>query len=216
MDTYPTLEATPTIVAGQVTAWKLCRTDTPKQLCGDGTPQSPYPDVPLQKDTGAGHFKISIIGSNDIVFAPKGGPIWAHEKGSPNGPGTDLQLHSIGAGGGKALTFVDINTRPSKAQPSPDPYVIHYQLNFVDKQGKPVKSLDPDIPNGGKTLTGPSLSASSLIITSAVVAAIVALVVSAIVAYLTARATARGVIAGQPEALNRKNKSGPGNIDTEA
>jgi hypothetical protein len=215
MDTYPTLEATPTIVGGQVTAWKLCRTDPPKS-CGDGSAQNPYPAVPLPTGTGAGHFNISITGTNDIVFAPKGGPIWAHEKGSPNGPGTDGQLQSIGAGGGKVLTFVDINTRPSKAQPTPNPYVIHYQLNFVDKQGNTVKSLDPDIPNGGKTLTGPSLGATSLIITSAVVAAIVALVVSAIVAYLTARATARGVIAGQPEALNRKNKSGPGNIDTEA
>jgi hypothetical protein len=149
--------ATPTINGTEV-EWQLCYINTGQ--CGDGK-TTPYPDVTLKKNGGAAHFTFTIEGDTGILFAPnppssdpnppadKPGPIWVHQKGEGNGPGVHAQVRDVQGAGTNELKFKDKNDRPNFFHPKA--ITLKYQLNFVDAQGKPVTSLDPDIKNGGKT-----------------------------------------------------------------
>lgn len=146
-------EATPTVQNGQVVEWKLCYFKDAVTYPQCGITKGTYPNASVKMgDTGV--FQYSIMGDSGITFAPSPppqgppsgtdpGPIWVNEKGQPNQPGVDPQIGSLGGGGSKKLTFVDLNT---------DAATLKYQLNFVDSQGKAVAALDPEIINGGKGL----------------------------------------------------------------
>ena len=89
------------------------------------------------------------------------------------------QIVNIRGNSTKVLTFDDQNTLPSPAQPSP--VVLKYQLNFTDGQGNPVTSIDPDITNGGKTL-------STSYTTTTVVAVTTVIALLLIIAWFRSRA----------------------------
>ena len=147
-------EATPTLENGQVT-WQLCYTNPPQPPVPQcGSTKADYPDITLVPNSGAQPFQFKIVNDNtglNITFA-KANPIWVGASGPPTGPGVNSQVHQVAGGGKKTLTFVDKNSLPSSTQPAP--VTLTYQLNFVDKQGNPVTSIDPDIRNGGKTFFG--------------------------------------------------------------
>ncbi len=144
-------EATPTLV-GQNVKWKLCHTDPQPAVCGNNNGN--YPDVTLTKGSGATVFQFKIVGDNTglgITFA-KTDPV-VIKKGEPVGPGTEKQIEPPNGNGSTTLTFVDKNSMPNKDHP--DPVVITYGLNFIDKNNNPVTSIDPDITNGGTQIIEP-------------------------------------------------------------
>jgi hypothetical protein len=143
-------EATPTLKNGKVT-WKLCHKNPDPDDCG--VSKATYPDITLVR--GSGKHTIEFTITNDqtglgIKFANE--PVWIKKGAQPTGPGVDSQIEPPTGNGTTVLTFVDKNSKPDQQDPAP--YVLKYQLNFVDKDNKKVTSIDPDIKNGGTTVTG--------------------------------------------------------------
>lgn len=146
-----TFEATPTLVGTNV-QWELCHTNPDPDKCG--TNNGNYPDVMLLKGSGAHTFQFTIVGDQTamgIKFATTD-PL-VIKTGEPVGPGTEKQIGPPNGNGTKVLTFVDKNSMPN--QNFPAPVVLDYQLNFIDKNGKAVTEIDPEITNGGTTIIEP-------------------------------------------------------------
>lgn len=144
-------EARPTLDKGGKVSWTLCYMNPNPDDCG--STKATYPDITLPK--GSGKHTIIVKIANDqtglgIKFADD--PLWIKKGSQPTGPGIDSQIETPKGKGTPELTFVDLNSKPDKADP--DPYVLKYQLNFVDKDNKKVTSIDPDIRNGGTTIVG--------------------------------------------------------------
>ena len=144
-------EARPTLDKNGNVNWTLCYMnppDPPKPQCG--TTKADYPNIELVKDSG--HNTITFKITNDqtnlgIKFAND--PLWIKKGSQPTGPVGDPQIESLKGHGTPELSFVDKNSKPNKADPSP--YVLKYRLNFVTAENKKVTSIDPDIRNGGTT-----------------------------------------------------------------
>ena len=171
-------EATPTLVNGHV-AWRLCYTNPLTPQCG--STKATYPDISLPPNQPNQPFQFKIVNDNtglNIQFANTN-PLWIQQGSQPTGPGVNGQIVNIAGNSTKVLTFDDQNTLPSPTQPSP--VVLKYQLNFTDGQGNPVTSIDPDITNGGKTL-------STSYTTSIVVAVTTVIALLLIVAWFRSRA----------------------------
>jgi hypothetical protein len=138
-------QATPTLVGNQV-KWKLCHMNPPSgtsPICGESNGN--YPDVDLGMNKGAYVFKFKIVNDNtgkEIKFADDNPVV---KKGDPGGGKKQIDMPN--GKGTDELTFVDWNSLPDAN--NPDPVVISYGLNFVDKTKKAVTSIDPDITNGG-------------------------------------------------------------------
>ena len=152
-------EARPTLDKSGKVSWTLCHMNPNPPTCGDS--KATYPDITLPK--GSGKHTITFKIANDqtglgIKFA--GDPLWIKKGSQPTGPGIDSQIETPMGMGTSELTFVDKNSKPDKADPGA--YVLKYQLNFVDKDNKKVTSIDPDIRNGGTTITGPNQTAMLL------------------------------------------------------
>jgi hypothetical protein len=133
---------------GNKVKWELCHTNPPNSttpVCG--TSNGAYPKVTLDVNTSPYNFRYEIVNDQTgkgIKFADGGLVI---KKGEPFGPGKEKQIGDVQGGGNKVLTFVDLNSLPSKADPAP--VTITYGLHFTDQNGVPVTSIDPDITNGG-------------------------------------------------------------------
>lgn len=143
-------EATPKLVNGQV-VWTLCYTVPTTPVCGNT--KATYPDINLPQNQPSQPFQFKIVNDTtqlNIQFANTN-PLWIQANSQPTGPVVNSQITNVSGGGSKVLTFVDLNNLPNPTNPSP--VVLKYQLNFTDGQGNPVTSIDPDITNGGKTLS---------------------------------------------------------------
>jgi hypothetical protein len=141
-------QAKPTLDKSGNVSWELCHTNPNPDDCGDS--KATYPDITLGKGTGKHTIKFTITDDQTglgIKFSDE--PLWIKKGGQPTGPGGDPQIEPPTGNGTQVLTFVDKNSKPDKADPGP--YVLTYQLNFVDKDNKKVTSIDPDIRNGGTT-----------------------------------------------------------------
>jgi hypothetical protein len=126
-----------------------------------GTSKATYPDITLPKGSGKHTIIFKITDDQTglgIKFA--GDPLWIKKGSQPTGPGIDPQIETPMGMGTSELTFVDKNSKPDKAEPGA--YVLKYQLNFVDKDNKKVTSIDPDIRNGGTTISGDNQTAYML------------------------------------------------------
>src|SRR5918995_2112004 len=144
-------EATPTLGSGGKVVWKLCHITPDPDVCGSS--KATYPDITLGRGTGKHTIEFVITNDNTgkgIKFANTD-PLWIKKGSQPTGPSGDPQIEPPTGNGTTKLTFVDKNDKPDKADPAP--YVLKYQLNFVDKDNKTVTSIDPDIKNGGTTST---------------------------------------------------------------
>ena len=142
-------EATPTLKSGKV-SWKLCHTNPDPDVCGNS--KATYPDITLGRGTGKHTIEFTITNDQTglgIKFSDD--PLWIKKGGQPTGPVIDPQIEPPTGKGTAVLSFVDKNSKPDKADPGE--YVLKYQLNFVDKDNKKVTSIDPDIKNGGTTIT---------------------------------------------------------------
>ena len=171
-------EATPTLANGQV-VWTLCYTNPNPDQCGNT--KATYPDVNLPQNDANQNFQFKIVNDNtglNIQFASTN-PLWIQQGGQPTGPVVNGQITNVSGNSTKVLTFNDLNTLPSPTSPSP--VVLSYQLNFTDGQGNAVTSIDPDITNGGKTL-------SSYLNSTVAVAIGAALLLILIVAWVRTRA----------------------------
>ena len=143
-------EATPTLNTSGKVSWKLCHTNPNPDVCG--VSKSTYPDITLGRGSGKHTIEFAITGDQTglgIKFASD--PLWIKKGSQPTGPGVDSQIETLMGNGTTALSFFDKNSKPDQANPAP--YVLKYQLNFVDKDNKKVTSIDPDIKNGGTTIT---------------------------------------------------------------
>lgn len=170
-------EATPTVQQNGGVSWELCYVNPQgggAKQCGNGTTDSPYPNVEVPKGNANQSFHFKIVGNSAITFAPNAtptdprGPIWAHEKGKTMGPGVNSQLKDIQGAKKQELKLVDKNSNK-------DEMTLHYQLNFVGP-GNTLSVIDPDIKNGGK----PSFhtpSAAVMLIGAAVLAVVILIVV---------------------------------------
>jgi hypothetical protein len=142
-------EATPTLNTNGKVSWKLCYINPPDPpKCG--TTKADYPNIELVQDSGKNTIKFVITGDQTnlgIKFAND--PLWIKKGSQPTGPVVNGQIESLKGHGTPELTFVDKNSKPDKADPSP--YVLKYRLNFIDKDNNKVTSIDPDIKNGGTT-----------------------------------------------------------------
>ncbi len=151
-------EATPTLKGGKV-SWKLCHTNPNPDVCGDS--KATYPDIILGRGTGKHTIEFKITNDQtDLGIKFANDPVWIKKGAQPTGPGVDPQIETPMGKGTPVLTFVDKNSKPDKAEPGD--YVLKYQLNFVDKDNKKVTSIDPDIKNGGTTITGDNQAAMLL------------------------------------------------------
>ena len=143
-------EAKPTLDKSGQVSWELCHTTPNPDVCGDS--KATYPDITLPRGSGKHTITFKITDDQTglgIKFAND--PVWIKKGSQPTGPGIDPQIETPNGQGTTVLTFVDKNSKPNKADPSA--YVLKYQLNFVDKDNKKVTSIDPDIRNGGTTIT---------------------------------------------------------------
>jgi hypothetical protein len=158
--------------------------------CGNGTAQNPYPNVTLPTNEGANQgivpFQFTITNDQtglQLQFANTN-PLCVQQGSKPPCPSTDPQIpNPPGGAGSKVLTFVDLNTRPDAHHPQA--VVLKYQLNFTDSQGNAVTSIDPDITNGGKSLSYSFINTTALVIG-------VAVLVVLIVAFVLVRNMRRG------------------------
>ena len=142
-------QAKPTLDKSGNVSWELCHTNPNPDDCGDS--KATYPDITLGKGTGKHTIKFTITDDKTglgIKFSDE--PLWIKKGGQPTGPSGDPQIEPPTGNGTQLLTFVDKNSKPDKADPGP--YVLKYQLNFLDKDNKKVASLDPAIRNGGTTI----------------------------------------------------------------
>jgi len=196
-------EATPTVQPNGGVSWRLCYVNPPNSTgpqCGDGTPNSPYPNVEVPKGHGNQSFDFKIVGNTEINFAPDstptkaGGPIWAHQKGHTMGPGVNSQLKDIQGAKTSELKLVDKNDNKGDL-------TLHYQLNFVGP-GDTQSVIDPDIKNGGK----PSLSVGQSA-ALAIGAAVLAVLIFVVVRNFSKRAKGPA---------NAARRSGPGDINRDA
>lgn len=158
------LTATPTIVNGQVTEWKLCDS---KATCGTGKSSSPYPKIDLKKGTTDHSITIKINDGNGITFAQTD-PLWIQENSKPLGPivspTSQIDPSKISGGGTTTLKFKDANT---------EAMTLKYALKFQGGNG--IMSIDPDIQNGGKGIAFDQTAA--LLLAGGVVVALVLLIV---------------------------------------
>jgi len=162
--------ATPTLQDGEV-AWTLCYSPPPPpnqpQQCGNGTANSPYPYVTLQKDSGSNPFQFTIANDQTglgIQFA-SANPLCVAGGTKPTCPSSNPQIQPPGGGGTKVLTFVYLNT---------DKSLLKYVLNFTDKNGNAVTSIDPDIQNGGKSVAVGVPHSTALLVAVVVLVVLVA------------------------------------------
>ena len=152
-------EAKPTLDKSGNVSWTLCHMNPNPDKCG--VSKATYPDITLGRGTGKHTIEFKITNDQTglgIKFADD--PLWIKKGGQPTGPGVDPQIEPPTGKGTSVLTFVDKNSKPDQADPGP--YVLKYQLNFVDKDNKKVTSIDPDIKNGGTTITGGNQTAYML------------------------------------------------------
>lgn len=141
----------PKVTNGQI-LWEVClkQGHVPADVCGNGTPNDPYPYVVLKANNANYNFEIDIIQQpeQNIAFASTN-PITI--KGAAPGstsPFTNIQVANGTGPAAKAntkLTFVAPNDKPNGQ--NPDPVVLDYQLNFAGSPATP--SIDPIIINGG-------------------------------------------------------------------
>ena len=117
---------------------------------GDGVsgqdPGKKFPWIKLPHNKGRYLFHVQIEDEDDlgIKFAACPDAIWI-EKGTrcptawvkPPEQITDIRREN------SQLTFVDRNNGDSQT--------LTYRLNFVDRDGRPVAEIDPEIRNGGGT-----------------------------------------------------------------
>lgn len=142
-------EATPTLV-NNVVSWKLCLKNPPNsapEVCGDGSASAPFPNISLDQNKPNYTLQFKIVNDNtqkNIQFATDALSI---KKGEPVGPGLPKQIGGENGNGTKLFTFTDANSLPNNAHPTA--VTISYGLNFTDKDGNAVTSIDPDITNGG-------------------------------------------------------------------
>ena len=159
-------EATPTLKNGTL-EWKLCHTSPGPTKCGET--KATYPYVDLGQNSGVHKFEFEITNDQTglgIKFAND--PLWIALGTQPTGPAVDAQIENVCvADGGTELKFDDKNTKPNLNDPAA--VVLKYQLNFVDKDGKKVTAIDPDIKNGGTNFFG-ELNLLSLAISAGVIA----------------------------------------------
>jgi hypothetical protein len=153
------LNATPTIQNAKVVGWTLCHQIPGKpDDCGNGSKTSPYPTIDLGGNPN--HITADLhvqIAKNDlnITFAPDvpsgAGPLWIQQDVKPTayvvGPGSQIEKSHIVGAGKATLSFNDKNDGAAMN--------LMYRLNFVDAQGAPVLSIDPEIKNGGTNTPPP-------------------------------------------------------------
>jgi hypothetical protein len=133
---------TPTKDSGGNITWKLCYNGT----CG-GPPD--YVPIDLGKTDVPQTLVVSIDDPSNlgISFPAKvGDALWIQANSKPTGPGIGPVSQIVGAtSSSKTLVFTDKNKNP--------PMTLKYQLNFVGPDNQKVTSIDPDIRNGGTTIT---------------------------------------------------------------
>ncbi|MFL6728800.1 MAG: hypothetical protein ACJ8D6_01470 [Sphingomicrobium sp.] len=158
------LTATPTIVNGQVTEWKLC---DGKTTCGTGKTSSPYPKIELKKGSTDHSITIQIDEGNGITFAQTN-PLWIQQDTKPTAPvvapTSQIDPSKISGGGTTTLKFKDANT---------EAMTLKYALQFEGGNG--IMSIDPDIQNGGKGIA--FYQTAALLVAGGVVVALVLLIV---------------------------------------
>lgn len=175
------LTVEPKVTDGQI-LWEVClkQGHVPADVCGNGTPNDPYPYVVLKANNPNYNFEIEIIGQQpgqNITFAATD-PITI--KGAASGTSSPFQ--NISGASSTKLKFDAPNDKPNNSEP--DPVVLDYQLNFAGSPTAP--SIDPIIINGG-SYTVPSApfmpgSPESFILYGAVfVAALLATIVGMMV-----------------------------------
>lgn len=140
-----TYEAIATLKNGKV-EWELCLRE-PADQAACGKTKADYPDISLQANQGQYDFEFNITDQTNLGIKFAGDPLWIKKGKQPDGPSSDEQIEKLNGQGSPKLTFVDKNTKPNKDEPNP--YDLKYQLNFTDKDGKEVTSIDPEITNGG-------------------------------------------------------------------
>lgn len=149
------LTATPTITNGQVISWDLCYVTSSKNDCGTGKTSSPYPKVDLPANSGDHTIKIDIVNGGGITFSQD--PIWIQQDVKPTShviaPTSQINPAKITGAGTTELKFHDANVG--------DAMLLKYRLNFANGNG--VMVIDPDIQNGGKSMSWSSQSATWLI-----------------------------------------------------
>lgn len=141
--------------------WILCDMQTSK--CGGpgANPPSDYPQIDLAPKTGPYDFTVTITNPiGGIVFAPDpasptsaDNALWVAigpkvHPGKGNNSGGQITGQALSGSQAATLTFTDKNSNPNEMY-------LSYALNFVDGHGAKVNSIDPDIRNGGGSITPP-------------------------------------------------------------
>lgn len=106
-------------------------------------PKAAVVDLPKGSGRHKFDFHLDDRTGSGLQFDAKD-PIWVHENEQGQCPGQGIGTDQIGSVdcAPKKLSLVNDNSGP--------PRTLHYQLNFVDAQGKE-RNVDPAIKNGGST-----------------------------------------------------------------
>lgn len=158
------LQATPTKDAGGNISWKLCDAKVPTD-CGT-LGSNPVTALPHSFFPKTYNFEITVTNDQTglgIVFAPDppsppgkdDGPLWIQANTKPSEFATDSHISSQSGGGTTSLKFQDKNKGSAVD--------LQYRLNFVDSAGKKVTSIDPEIKNGGSTISFASSATVAII-----------------------------------------------------
>ncbi len=138
------IEVTPARNSNGGIDWTLCN-KTNNTCGGSGN----YPAVDLGQNTGSQVIVVSISDPSNlgIAFPSKAADaLWIQANTKPTGPviGPPNQIVGVTTGS-NTLVFTDKNKG--------SPITLKYQLNFVGPDNQKVTSIDPDIRNGGGTVS---------------------------------------------------------------
>ncbi len=143
------IKVTPTEGKGGKIDWELCHKAPGKaEVCGDAV--NGYPVIDLGPNAGgnSGHqrFTVTIDDVQKLGITFSSDPLWIQANTKPTKHTIDpIQIYDVEQTSPTVLKFKDKN--------KDDPVTLVYQLNFVGADQKPVTSIDPDIRNGGTTIT---------------------------------------------------------------
>jgi hypothetical protein len=140
------ITVTPSKGNGNKIDWTMCHTAPGKtELCSSKN-VFPAINVGTNSGTNAGAqvFTVTINDVNKLGITFSSDPLWIQANSKPKAPVIDAQIFDVTPNPAK-LIFKDKNDG--------GPVTLVYQLNFVGADQKPVTAIDPDIKNGGTTVS---------------------------------------------------------------
>jgi hypothetical protein len=140
------ITVTPSKGSGNKIDWTMCHTAPGKNEPCSSKNVFPAINVGTNSGTNAGAqvFTVTINDVNKLGISFSGDPLWIQANSKPKTHVIDAQIFDVTPNPAK-LIFKDKNDG--------GPVTLVYQLNFVGADQKPVTAIDPDIKNGGTTVS---------------------------------------------------------------